>query len=330
MCLRTIGGARKKIQTTGKGKSGMEIEEYVSTTPKAEYLKKLDLEWAFGRVPETRDFIFGSFLSGTVGALCGAGAAGKSFWALEMAMAIASQGTEGGDLLRLSPSRPGRVVYVAAEESYNELSYRAHMIGRHIPIEARAAIAEWLDIEVVEGRRINVLDDEYYNQLAQNLCGGARLVILDTLSRIHLGEENSNRDMAILISRLEKLSYETGAAVLYLHHISKATALGGLGGEQQAARGASALIDNARWCGNLTGMSKTEAEKLSTDAYSRLPIGPERRRYFCKFTVSKENYAITDGDTWYQRHEGGVLLPIKLYGAVEDEQSKRGKERERK
>ena len=297
----------------------MENDEYRSTTPKAEYLKKLDLEWAFGRTPETRDFIFGSFLSGTVGALCGAGASGKSFWALEAAMAIASQGTEGGDLLRLSPSRPGRVVYLAAEESYNELSYRAHMIGRHIPLEARQAIAEWLDIEVVEGRRINVLEEEYYNQLAGNLCGGARLVILDTLSRIHLSEENSNKDMAILISRLEKLAYETGAAVLYLHHISKGAALSGMGGEQQAARGASALIDNARWCGNLATMSKPESEKLSDNAYNRDPIGPEWRRYFCKFVVSKENYSLTYGDAWYKRHEGGVLLPVTLYGAVEDE-----------
>jgi len=40
---------------------------------------------------------------------------------------------------------------------------------------------------------------------------------------------------------LEQIATETGASVLFLHHVSKASTTGGMAELQQAARGASAL-----------------------------------------------------------------------------------------
>ncbi|WP_223925566.1 helicase RepA family protein, partial [Aeromonas caviae] len=37
--------------------------------------------------------------------------------------------------------------------------------------------------------------------------------------------------------------------------------------------GASALIDNARWCGFVAKMTEDEAKRLSDRAYDRQPIG---------------------------------------------------------
>jgi len=135
--------------------------------------------------------------------------------------------------------------------------------------------------------------------------------VLDTLSRIHGLDENSNGDMARLVSTLEYVAARTGASVLYLHHISKGSAREGQTDHQHAARGASALIDNARWCGFVARMTEDESKRLS-DRADRQPIGTDRRGFFVRFGVSKQNYGVTPLDRWYERRAGGVLLPVQL------------------
>ncbi len=143
-------------------------------------------------------------------------------------------------------------------------------------------------------------------------CEGARLIVLDTLSRIHSLDENSNGDMARLVAMLEEIATITKASVLYLHHVSKGSARDGQADQQQAARGASALIDNARWCGFVAKMTEEQAKSLSDRAYDRQPIGNDRRGFFVRFGVSKQNYDATPLDQWYKRHDGGVLVPVEL------------------
>ncbi|MCP6060396.1 helicase RepA family protein, partial [Klebsiella pneumoniae] len=79
-----------------------------------------------------------------------------------------------------------------------------------------------------------------------------------------------------LVATLEHIAASTGASVLYLHHVSKGSAREGQTDQQQAARGASALIDNARWCGYVARMTEAEAERLSDRIYDRQPIGENR------------------------------------------------------
>ena len=74
----------------------------------------------------------------------------------------------------------------------------------------------------------------------------------------------------------------------------------------------SALIDNARWCGYVAKMTEQEAERMSDRGFDRSPIGNERRGLFVRFGVSKQNYDATPLDRWYQRHTGGVLVPVEL------------------
>jgi hypothetical protein len=57
-------------------------------------------------------------------------------------------------------------------------------------------------------------------------------------------------------------------------------------------------------------MSEEEAERFR-DSSGHSPIG-DRRSYFVRFGVSKQNYDAIPIDRWYQRHEGGVLLPVEL------------------
>ena len=276
----------------------------------------IDLRAAFENEPPVLDFIWSGFLAGTVGALVAPGATGKSFWALEAAMSIACS-VAGGDLVGLGPKRTGRVVYFAGEDPEVALVCRVHAIGQHLNQQAREAIAENLTIKPIMGMLMNVMDDQQRADVIK-FCDGARLIVLDTLSRIHDRDENSNGDMARLVATLEHVAASTGASVLYLHHVSKGSAREGQTDQQQAARGASALIDNARWCGFVAKMTKDEAEGLSDRAYDRLPIGDDRRGYFVRFGVSKQNYAATQLDRWYLRGGSGVLLPVDLLVAKQD------------
>jgi len=121
---------------------------------------------------------------------------------------------------------------------------------------------------------------------------------------------NSNADMARLVSRLEHVAVRTCASVLYLHHVNKGSARDGLADQQQAARGASALIDNARWCGFVAKMTEDEAKTLSSCGGQ--PIGNDRRGFYVRFGVSKQNYDPIQIDRWYEQKEGGVLVPVEL------------------
>ncbi|MEO5793732.1 MAG: helicase RepA family protein [Rhodoferax sp.] len=286
----------------------------------------IDILEAFQQEPPVLDFIWPGFLAGTVGALIAPGATGKSFWALEAAMSIACS-VAGGDLVGLAPAHTGRVVYLAGEDPPPALVRRIHAIGQHLGHAARQAIAENLALESIMGKRLNIMDDAHLRRVIE-YSAGARLIVLDTLSRIHALDENSNGNMAHLVAVLEHVAATTGASVLYLHHVSKGSVREGQTDQQQAARGASALIDNARWCGYVAKMTEQEAERMSDRGFDRSPIGNDRRGLFVRFGVSKQNYDATPLDRWYQRHSGGVLLPVELQDAASNGAGKKGGKRE--
>lgn len=269
----------------------------------------IDIMAAFEHEPPPLDFVWPGFLAGTVGALVAPGATGKSYWALEATMGIACS-LAGGDILELAPANSGKVVYLAGEDPLPALLKRVHAIGKHLPPAARRSIAVNLLLEPIMGRRINIMNERHLARVIE-YSAGARLIVLDTLSRIHQLDENSNGQMAHLVATLEYVAVSTGASVLYLHHVNKASTRDGQPDQQIAARGASALIDNARWCGYVTKMTEEEAKHLSDRIFDRTPIG-ERRGFFMRFGVSKQNYDVTPIARWYQRAEGGVLLPVEL------------------
>lgn len=272
--------------------------------------RSLDLMDAFTNAPPALDYVWPGFLSGTVGALVAPGATGKSFWALQAAMSVAC-GVAGGDVANIKPQHTGRVVYLAGEDPREALFRRVHAIGKHLNQSARKAIAENLTLEPILGKRLNVMNEAHLRRVVEH-SAGARLIVLDTLGRIHSLDENSNSQMAQLVATLEVIAASTGASVLFLHHVGKSSAREGQTDQQQAARGASALIDNARWCGFIAKMSEDEAKRLSESACARQPIGNNRRGFFVRFGVSKQNYSVTPKDRWYERQNGGVLVPVDL------------------
>jgi RecA-family ATPase len=273
-----------------------------------------DVMAAFEDEPPPLDFVFSGFLAGTVGALVAPGATGKSFWSLEAAAAVACS-VAGGDMLGLKPQKTGRVLYIAGEDPPIILWHRFRAMGATLEPLARAHIAQNLTVKSVLGQRFNIMDELKGDlETIIALASDTRLIIIDTLSRIHTLDENSNSEMAQLVSTLEYIATQTGAAVLFLHHVSKGSARDGQVDQQQAARGASSLIDNARWCGYVSRMTSDESERLS-EHQGGVSIGTDRRGFYVRFGVSKQNYSAETLDQWYERGEGGILLPVGIFDA---------------
>ena len=272
----------------------------------------IDILAAFEQEPPELDFIWPGFLSGTVGALVAPGATGKSFYAVAAAISVAAAG-EGGDLMQFGAKR-GPVAYFAGEDPAPAIIRRLHDFGTHLSAQARQATAGMLFIESILGRRLDVMNQRHAEAIIDKYAG-CRLIVFDTLSRIHNLDENSNGDMARLISQLEYIAVNTGASILYLHHINKGSAREGTGDQQHAGRGASALIDNARWCGFITKMTEKEAENFSDRRYDAKPIGADNADRYLRFGISKQNYDAPQPDRWLERRKGGVLLPIDLRSA---------------
>ncbi len=262
--------------------------------------------------PPPLDFVLPGFLSGTTGILVGSGGAGKSWLALELACAVA--GGAEVDLLDLKPGACGRVLYLGLEDPRGILLHRMRALGLRLSGSQHESIAENISLKSLTGRLIDLLNQKQRDSLTRR-AEGLRLLIIDTLSRSHQTDENSNSEMAKLLGSFERICARTGCAVLLVHHTRKGGA-GENGAAQHAARGASALVDNARWGCALDRMSESEAEQLADADYSPDPLLPlrirERHGFYCRLSYPKPNYGEPQPDRWFRREKGGVLVRARL------------------
>lgn len=259
----------------------------------------LDLITAFTELPPEIDYVLPNMVAGTVGSLVSPGGAGKSMLILQMATQIAG----GPDLLGVGRLPTGRVVYLPAEDPPTAIHHRLHALGAHLTVEQRQIVADGLLIEPLIGKCPNIMTFAWFDSL-KRAAEGRRLMILDTLRRFHIEEENASGPMAQVIGRMEGIAAETGCAIVFLHHASKGAAMAGTSDQQQASRGSSVLVDNVRWQSYLSGMTQAEAQELGVD--------DSQRGYFVRYGISKSNYGAPLQECWFRRHEGGVLKPAVL------------------
>lgn len=247
------------------------------------------------------DFVLPGMLAGTVGSLVSPGGVGKSFLALELALLVGT----GHDLLGMDcPLKKGRVAMLCLEDPEDALRHRIHALGKYLPPEVRTKLHEQVQIFALLGKKTSIFDSAFFGWV-QQAAKGTRLVIIDTLRRVHSEDENDAAKMSDLLGRLEQIAEQERCAILFLHHTTKNAALNGQADMQQASRGSSVLTDNIRWQSYLGVMSEPEANSKSIPK-------TERRRYV-KFGVSKQNYGPPLHELWMERCEGGVLRPSAIH-----------------
>jgi RecA-family ATPase len=262
------------------------------------------------RAPRTpKDFIIPGFKAGTLGALVAPGGTGKSFLALELAMAVASP---LADVAGFNPPGHGKVLYVNGEDPEDEMADRVSWISERFPPQADPQLLENLRIVPAMGslldfgRRPQGDTDRISQDLGDLILNahGCRLIVIDTLTRFHTMNENDNGQMGQVLANFEHVIAATGAALLFIHHTNKSSTREGDTDNQAAARGADTLMAHSRFAAYLAKMTEAEAEKYGAD--------PERRGHYLRFGASKQNYGQSLTERWFERKEGGVLLPVEL------------------
>lgn len=158
---------------------------------------------------------------GALGCVYGRPGSAKTFLALDLALCVA-----GGLPWGAREVRGGPVLYIVAEGSG----------GLGVRIRAWLEHAQLVDVENIQflPLAVNLLD---VHQLAALVTVateiGPVLIVIDTLARSMVGgDENSARDVGLLIDAADKLRQATGAAVVLVHHTGK---------DGQTYRGSSAL-----------------------------------------------------------------------------------------
>ena len=165
-----------------------------------------------------------------VGIIGGEPKCGKSFLALDLAVAVAA----GVPCLRHFPTAGrGTVLLFAAEDAGHIVRDRLQGIAR-----AAGAAFETLDIAVID---IPVLrldhrnDRQRLGETVQRIA--PRLVVLDPLVRLHGVDENAVAEVAPILGFLRDLQRRFGTAVTLVHHARKS----GAARPGQALRGSSEL-----------------------------------------------------------------------------------------
>jgi hypothetical protein len=263
---------------------------------------------------EDYDYVLPGMLSASVAMLAAPGGTGKTLLLMQAAISIAARDHDvsffGGAWD--APDGRGGVTLLLGEDQGIILRNRLRHIGRFVGRDVMRDASRFIDLRSWAGiapRLIGPKGEVGRHELAwrdviTRLVYGQRLSVLDTVSRFHAADENSNGEMTQLIQILEGIVRETGCAIIIPHHTGKLATLKGLGAAQQAARGASSLTDSPRWQANILGLSEAEAEQFA------IPV-QERWRYV-RLTVPKCNAGPRPSDIWLQRGDGGVLRQAQL------------------
>ena len=253
------------------------------------------------------DFVLPGLGAGEVGMLVAPGAAGKSFWALQAAISIAT----GIDLLQLGDMgftlKTGKVLYLSMEDGQAVIQGRLHDIANTFePLQKHSVLAAIDEsLTIIPGTRGDFdLMTMASNGIDLKACANTRrLLILDTLSMSHTGDENKTSEMAAVVGNAQRLARSTGCAVLMLHHAAKSAVLNGQMDMQQAARGATALVDNIRCAFFMQAMTEDEATSL----------GVVKRQDYVRYGSTKLNHGSPVAPIWYRKQAGsGVLVAEAL------------------
>jgi archaellum biogenesis ATPase FlaH len=159
---------------------------------------------------------------GSLVCMFGEPAKGKSFVALDMAFCI-SQGIAWHGL----KVEQGSVIYIAGE-GLDGIAKRIKALT------AKYGCDDPKDFYLSNGS-IDLSDNKTVQSLLDELSGktSIKLIVIDTMHRNFTGDENSAKDIAVLVKHADDLKDQTGATILIVHHSGKS--------KQSEARGSSAF-----------------------------------------------------------------------------------------
>lgn len=152
-----------------------------------------------------------------VGFIGGTPKTGKTWLALELAVAVAS----GQPCLGRYPvQKRGHVLLYAAEDSAAAIQQRVFAIAKARGITDLDRLA----VGLIGAPELRLDHEPHQVRLERTLAQlKPRLLILDPLVRLHRGDENSAADVSLLLGFLRRIQRDHEVAVLLVHHIRKSS-----------------------------------------------------------------------------------------------------------
>lgn len=253
-----------------------------------------------------RDYVMPSFPVKKVGLLVGAGGTGKSIAAIQIAFQVALGRYCDFHLSGIAVKKElSRVLYISLEDESEDIDDRLSFLREFWEHDEEKSIlledaADFVTFIPLSGLGVTLVDSNCemtptFHSVFEKAkeIKSLRLIIVDTLRRAHDAEENSTGEMSQVLRHFEKLAKETGAAVLLLHHENKSGA-GDKDAGAGASRGASSIVDNARYVARLQKMTVADAEQRGID------VDTERKQWI-RVSLEKTNYGPEQSDAWLKR-----------------------------
>ncbi|MFV0371386.1 MAG: AAA family ATPase [Azonexus sp.] len=167
----------------------------------------------------------------TLGVAYGQPSAGKSFFALDLALSVAAGRPFNGMSVK-----QGAAFYIAGE-GFGGLARRVHAWAKHhdfklehLPFFVSTRAANFTGAPSAEPRAIRDEIEEWSTAMGVPVS----LIIVDTMARNFRGDENSATEVGGFVAQLDAhLRNHFGATVVLIHHCGKS--------EERGARGSSAL-----------------------------------------------------------------------------------------
>lgn len=283
----------------------------------------IDIRTALTSARPTIDFVLPGLPVGAVGSIVGSGGVGKSFFALQLAVAVATGQTWAYDLLSgpgETPAKraPAKVALVLGEESREMAILRLHQIVEHQAGTSREMkvlldrLSSNLTLYALAGGPRVLLDDlsedvHGVDELA-SMCAGTRLMILDPLRRFHVGEENDSLHMTRTVQVCEGLGQRLKNAVILTHHTTKQSAYTASAERSAASRGSTALTDGVRLQVNMSSLDGAMAK-----AYR---LGDDQAARCVRVDIAKANYTADGHRGVLSRSSEGVLVPLPALASL--------------
>lgn len=205
------------------------------------------------------------------GLIAGIPGVGKTWIALDMLFAVATGSLCLGKY-RVMHSAP--VLLVEEEGTFFGLSRRLHMLAR-----GRQLTADKLaNFHHMTRQFVNIVNHE--KELIQFVkTHGIKFIVFDSMREVHSADENSSEQMKPVLNSFSRLSLETGASVLLIHHLRKESGGADKRPVFERMRGSSAIHG---WRDCVLGIEGEEQSSLAKctfqfrDAESSEPITIKR------------------------------------------------------
>ncbi|MCX7368338.1 MAG: helicase RepA family protein, partial [Alphaproteobacteria bacterium] len=249
-----------------------------------------------------REWVYGHFLIRRFVSVLGApGGTGKTAYAIAIGLAVAL----GRPLVEEPVHSTGAVWIYNLEDPREELLRRvqaaliAHGI-RPAAMTGRLYLDSGRDQPLIMAVRLpdgsTVATPIADALIAELIRREVRLLIVDPFVKSHRLEENRNEQVDFAATLWSRVADAAGCAILLVHHFRK----GGVAGDADAFRGASALVDAARAAVALRSMDDGEAKRFG--------VPEEERWFYVRADNAKLNLAPRPLDaTWLQLRS--IALP---------------------